>query len=177
MTQYEEAGGALQRQVVVHPDAPAAAFLGVADIAASGTLVYFTVPGGAGFAANGFFAADLNSAAVVWSGFGNRTYAISPNVAVSVNQDRTLLNVEGLNPANGNKLWGPFVSGPSPALANRVVLTSLQGALQARDLESGAVVGTFTPSQDTPIGLVTPANGRIYVGSSQRLSALAPHQG
>jgi hypothetical protein len=61
-----------------------------------------------------------------------------------------------------------------PAIANGIVFITDGAVLNARDLANGSLVGTFSAMSDNLTSPVTPADRRIYVGSSQRLYALAP---
>lgn len=112
----------------------------------------------------------------MWSGFGNQSYAVSSKIVVSVDEDRGAIEIEGLDARTGGLVWAAAPTGTTPAIINGVVLSTV-GALQARDLSTGAVVGTFTPTGDNLTGAVTAATGHIYTGSGTRLYALAPASG
>lgn len=172
VNQYDEAGGGLMSSALSAPN-PAGAFNGIANVAASGGLVYFNEPGVQGLPAAGLFAVEPGTGARVWSGFGNQSYAVSPKIVVSVDEDRGEIEIEGLDARTGGLVWAAAPTGTIPAIVNGVVLSTV-GALQARDLSTGAVVATFNPTGDNLTGDVTAADGHIYAGSATRLYALAP---
>ena len=183
VTQYDEGGGFLQKQVVVNGGTTKVDPRG--DVAASGGLVYFHGPSFQGRGpAGAFFAVDPMTGALAWSGFGNEQYAVSPSVVAAVgdgpHMPRTPAMV-AMDARSGRALWfvsgqlGTFRSGPT--IANGVLFTTAgfnPVVLEARDLTNGSLLGAFSIANDNLFGDVTPADGRVYVGSNQRLYALAP---
>ena len=86
--------------------------IGIANVAASGGLVYFNVPGIQGLAAIGRFAVEHQTGAGVWSGFGNQSYAVSSKIVLSVVQDHGAIEIEGLDVRAGGLIW---MAAPPPA--------------------------------------------------------------
>jgi outer membrane protein assembly factor BamB len=170
ISQYDEQSGGVH-QVVLKTGATAVATM--ADVSASGGLVYFHEPPDLG-TSSALFAVDPVSGAVAWSGFGNEPYAVGGGVVASTGENRLTFALEGLDAATGRALWGPVPGVSRPAIANGIVFITDGAVLNARDLANGSLVGTFSAMSDNLSSPVTPADGRIYVGSSQRLYALAP---
>jgi hypothetical protein len=178
VTQYDEGSGFLNHRVVVNAGTDVDPR---GDVAASGGLVFFHAAPNQGRGPDGsLFAVDPMTGAVAWSAFGNDAFAVSPSIVASVGQNRFIFALEGIDARSGRLLWGPVSGQSPPAIANGVVFTTgglVREVLEARDLTNGSLVGSFSVANESLSGAVTPANGRIYVGSSQRLYALTPTPG
>jgi outer membrane protein assembly factor BamB len=177
---YDESSGSLLRRVSVPAqDANGnvnPAGVGIGQLAASDTLIYYVTRGG-----QEVFAADPMSGAVAWH--ATRAFvwglAVTPHAVVvtSANQNPQPSQVTAFNPTTGAALWvsNPTGSVEVPTVAGNLVFIghiafNPQVGLLIYDLSNGALITSSTTLCCGPI----PSEGHLFVGGLNGLSAMVP---